>query len=654
LRVDGSVVRTWVPNISESWISIFDQVDPEALQSRESLAAVRKSIFGEEQPETVILLGYFARTCSQVDRAGEASERAEWATIANQKSLGEEHPTTLMSMNSLAMALDTLGCKKEAERVYRKTLALRVKLLGTKHLDTLQSMNNLANMLRRQGRYDEVVQVYQEALASRDASGTQQLSTLLAINHLAAVLHRLHRDDTPEQIHRRILAIKKITLQTMNDPAEVPRDRVKYDEDDEMHLPAWALQEEVLGTKSLTTSNYFDVLHDSNWARKALSMPKRRSLKIVSIGKEHADPIMDTGRRTDTSKSLRSESLASTMELDGKKFERSVTQTKQGVSLKGQDDLSHSFSTGTVVELTDSEDDATIVSSMSSRGNESSAIALAFVHKRLAAALDEVVGIFTDDDDIRQLLSEALVTDVRFRVSRNGTRLLKWTKRLGHLLLLASSTSAEQKIAKRFLSHKRVRACFDQIIKEITLGLSEEKLQDQEINREGSQRHSQEQVETSASTTLSRETLEVPVAVDPSDEEGDYWDEQQATISDVEAEITFLKSSDTFARFKEDLEDFVRPFENEKMWSKMLWDGDEQVRFELSNNVPGLNSFDKLKLSAENMLGMPVIWWPLRQPRRYLPSSKVRITWICVSQSHVTMCKTASLTSTRVANTKRI
>ena len=113
-----------------------------------------------------------------------------------------------------------------------------------------------------------------------------------------------------------------------------------------------------------------------------------------------------------------------------------------------------------------------------------------------------------------------------------------------------------------------------------------------------------------------------------SDSEDDDKDKQQTVQLNVDAVKLFLKSSDAFARFKEEFEDFISPFRSEAMWAKTLRNGRERVRFEHSSNVPRLTNIDELKLAAERKLGMPILWWPLRQPRKHLPSSKVRIIWI--------------------------
>lgn len=115
-----------------------------------------------------------------------------------------------------------------------------------------------------------------------------------------------------------------------------------------------------------------------------------------------------------------------------------------------------------------------------------------------------------------------------------------------------------------------------------------------------------------------------------SDSEDKDKDKQQTVQLNVDAVKLFLKSSNAFARFKKEFEDFVNSFESEAMWMKTLWNHRKCVHFEHSSSVPQLTKVNKLKLTAGERLRMSILWWLLRQPRKHLLSSKVCIIWICV------------------------
>jgi tetratricopeptide (TPR) repeat protein len=576
----------------------------EALQLKESIVAKNKSILSEEHPEAVFQRGDLTRSYNELDRGAEASQIAKSLNRARNKLLSEEHPAALSSLNHPSLAPDTQSDFANVEDTYRRILALRVELLGTKHLDTPLSMKNLAKMLRSQSSYDEAADIYQKKLTWREVPEIQQIGTLQAMNHLAELLHKYDGSIEPKQIHRQKLEMRKTgvdskhlsTSQNMDDLVEVARERVKLDEEDKTHLQTLALKEgEALSTKPLRTNNNLSgIFQDSTRAERVLLMPNRRLQRSTSFGEERADhmysdrnrmhehPLYDR-RRTAKFRSLNSESNASTAKLDGKKIERSVWQTKQELSWERQDDLFHSPSKGAVIGSAGSEDDSSISSSISSKASEFSAFPIG--HDLLGAAFKRWVRILLDDDDIRQLLSKALVKHDHRRVSGNITGLLTW---LGRRLLPASNTSAEREVAKLFLTSKRNRAYIDQVIRWRSLSLLKEKR-----NTTNPETQSQRPAGTVASTVLSGGYPDIDLAFDPNNEEidisHDYGtarpnheidltkDEQQIITSDDDAEIAFLKSSDAFARLKEELEDFVRPFKNEKMWSKMLWDGDERV-----------------------------------------------------------------------------
>ena len=215
---------------------------------------------------------------------------------------------------------------------------------------------------------------------------------------------------------------------------------------------------------------------------------------------------------------------------------------------------------------------------------------------------------------------------------------------------MVAATCTEQAVAKIFSNSWCNWTIVNGMIKETTSNMPAEKLRHQPVRRERIELHLQKQpeasVETRSSATQSEKLLSHKVT-DAESDDSDYdgievpiqsVDEMkyqlEAIFSDVEAAKTFLRTGDAFARLKEEFEDFVHPFNNDRMWTKTLWDGDEKVRFELSHNVPRLTNVDKLKLAAEEILGMPIIWWPFRQPKNHLPSSKIRVIWLCVCQQY--------------------
>ena len=292
--------------------------------------------------------------------------------------------------------------------------------------------------------------------------------------------------------------------------------------------------------------------------------------------------------------------------------------------------------------LEDSESNScetvSIASSMPSESSKSSASSHATANNTLVAALDEVIAVFMSDEDLQFLFAEAFIKQDQDRVSRNGVQLLKW---LGRRLMVAANTPVEKEAAKFFSSRRHDRAIIDKIAQGITTKSSREEAQEKATKQESLEFYLQKQMEAPTLNLESEETL--ALATETIHDHGKSLvkglndvgsdassDSEQTVLSNVDAVKLFLKSSDAFARFKEEFEDFINPFRSEAMWTKTLWNGGKRVRFEHSSNVPRLTNIDELKLAAERKLGMPILWWPLRQPRKHLPSSKVRIIWICV------------------------
>ena len=273
------------------------------------------------------------------------------------------------------------------------------------------------------------------------------------------------------------------------------------------------------------------------------------------------------------------------------------------------------------------------VSSRSSRSSHTT------INDTLVAALDEVVAFFMGDEDLQYLFAEAFIKQDREAVSKRGVRLLKW---LGRRLVVAANTPLEKEAAKLFLIRRHNCAIIDKIARHITTKtLREERQEEAKIKQERVELYLRKQMGTATTETIHGRGISFSKGWNDSehdtssDSEHEEKDKEQTVQLNVDEVKLFLTLSDGFARFKEEFEDLIDPFQSKTMWTKTLWNGRERVRFEHSSSVPRLTSIDKLKLVAEEKLGMPILWWPLKQPRKHLSSGKVRIIWICVGHNHI-------------------
>lgn len=304
---------------------------------------------------------------------------------------------------------------------------------------------------------------------------------------------------------------------------------------------------------------------------------------------------------------------------------------------------SPSASTSTSSTNSESSEAASIASVARSGFNKPSVSSGASV--TLVAGLDETTKFFLSDEELHNLFAEAFARQNRDKVLRNGARLLKW---FGRRLVVSAKKTVEKEAAEFFLSQRHGRSIMDRIARQIPENLTEKNWQGQiahhqlqsSINRERLETDLQQLTETPSVNVKSRDPSALKTTLifpDDTESENSIDSEDEQQIGEKETELnfdaakSFLKSSDAFARLKEELGDFISPFRSKAMWKKTLWIGGQQVYFELPDTAPQRTRIDKLKSALEEHLKMPVLWWPLKQPRKLLSSNKVRMILPCVS-----------------------
>ena len=614
--------------------------------NRRALEGYEK-VLGVDHPDTLTSVNNLASVLRDQGKYKESEEMNRRALEGYEKVLGKEHPDILASVNNLASVLRDQGKYKEAEKMNRRALQRREKMLGMEHPDTLTSVNDLASVLRDQGKYEAAEEMNRRALEGYETVlGVEHPSTLTSVGNLASVLQNRGKYEAAEEMNRRALEGREKmlgvdhpdTLTSVNDLASVLRDQGKYEAAEEMNRRALEGREKVLGVDhpdTLTSVNDLaSVLRDQGKCEAAEEM-NRRALtgREKVLGVDHPSTLASVN------------DLVSVLRDQGKH------EASEGISRRV---LKINASILEDSDEPNSSETASITSSTWSESSKSSVSTHASASDTLVAALDEFMAFFMSDKGLANLFAEAFIKHDRDRVSRNGARLLKW---LGRRLVVAAKTPVEKETAKFFLSRTHDRAIIDKIAQGIMTKSSREEGQEQmeeelrqrkAIKRERLEVYLQEQKEVPPLNLKPEETRALtnkPVynhgvalgkalndgGSDAStDSEDEEKDRQQTVPSNIEVVKLFLKSSDAFARFKEEVEDFVGPFRSEAMWTKTLWNREERVRFEHSTNMSRLTKIDQLKLATEDKLGMPILWWPLKQPRKHLPSSKVRIIWICV------------------------
>lgn len=249
--------------------------------------------------------------------------------------------------------------------------------------------------------------------------------------------------------------------------------------------------------------------------------------------------------------------------------------------------------------------------------------------------LDEVTEIFMNDEELCNIFAEVFTKYGQGKALRNGVRLLMW---LGRRLVEIAKTPAEKAAARFFMSRKYDFALIRTIETRVSKNDAREQTSEQpvqsSIKQERLEKYLQDLPQTSPIDTQIVKTIdwrgnESESSSDSENEEEEIKETGQQNIATLKL---FLQSSDAFMRFKEELNDFNRPLKNEVMWKKKLWFGRQQVYFELPNMESRLTRMDDIKLLLGSKLGQPIQWWPLKQPRRRLLSTEVRMIFLCVGK----------------------
>lgn len=145
--------------------------------------------FGEEHPNTLVVLDHLAATIQAQGDLADARKLRESVLAIRRRVLGEQHPATLSSMNDLAATLRTQGDLAGSRALHQQTLDLRRLVLGEEHAATLSSMNNLAVTVQAMGDLGTASVLHQHVLDARcRVLGDEDLDTLTSMNNLAETL----------------------------------------------------------------------------------------------------------------------------------------------------------------------------------------------------------------------------------------------------------------------------------------------------------------------------------------------------------------------------------------------------------------------------------------------------------------------------------
>lgn len=187
----GVQTRTGLLNSAAIFLHFGLALYPQARGIHEQAVAVRRSVQGDEHPDTLTAINNLAQTLAAQGDLGGARKLHEEVLAGRRRVLGEEHQYTMSSMNNLALALEAQGDLVGACGLHKQSLALQRRVLGEEHPYTLVSMDNLAGTLAAQGNLAGA-RTLQELVVDghRRVLGKEHPNTLISMNNLAATLRK--------------------------------------------------------------------------------------------------------------------------------------------------------------------------------------------------------------------------------------------------------------------------------------------------------------------------------------------------------------------------------------------------------------------------------------------------------------------------------
>jgi tetratricopeptide (TPR) repeat protein len=166
-------------------LTLYDASLPLQVRALET----RRSVLGEEDPDTLSSINYMGGLLSSMGRWSEAEAHFRDALQKRRRRLGDEHEDTLTSISNLGSVLQAQGKYAEAEVYLREAMEELPRVRGKNHRDTLSAINNMGGLLHMQYKLSEAELYYREALEKRRREfGDEDPDTIESINNLGILL----------------------------------------------------------------------------------------------------------------------------------------------------------------------------------------------------------------------------------------------------------------------------------------------------------------------------------------------------------------------------------------------------------------------------------------------------------------------------------
>jgi eukaryotic-like serine/threonine-protein kinase len=298
--VEASIRRTI--GVAYAGLGIY----PEAEFQLQKALELRRSLLGDDQPDTLIVDQNLALVYLERGENSKAEALYKKTLETQRRILGDQHPDTLTSMYGLADILKREQKPAQAEPLLTSVLKARRHLLGDDHPDTLAVMFALGILYQEQGKYAQAEPLVKDALnGQRRKLGEGHPETLLSMNSLAALYGSQHKDAQAESLYLQALAIERGTLGeehrntifTLNSLAYLYDAEGKYAQAEPLYLKALEFQRRVLGEEhddtlwtAVSLATVFK--EEAKYAQaetlflKTLEVQRRRS------GEEHPETLL--------------------------------------------------------------------------------------------------------------------------------------------------------------------------------------------------------------------------------------------------------------------------------------------------------------------------------------------------------------------------
>ncbi|KAJ6583089.1 hypothetical protein DFH09DRAFT_280467 [Mycena vulgaris] len=161
----------------------------------------RRSVLGEDHPETLHSMGTLASTYHILGKLKEAQDLGVAALERQRKILGEDHPDTLRTMGNLASTYHRLGKLQDAKELEVVALEKQNKILRDDHPDTLRTMGNLASTNYKLGKLKEAEELGLVVLKKqRKILGEDHPDPLWTMGNLVSTYHHLGKLKEAEEL----------------------------------------------------------------------------------------------------------------------------------------------------------------------------------------------------------------------------------------------------------------------------------------------------------------------------------------------------------------------------------------------------------------------------------------------------------------------